>query len=131
MSTEATDPSTEATGTNTDKAVTDTAKMNSVHDLTAQIVQIRSGATTAEELVSASLDLADRVNDRVGAILERFDESALAAGRSAEHSAGPLAGLPLGIKANIAVSEAVPTSQSRVFDPEFHRGRDARPAARA
>lgn len=122
--------STEATGTNTDKAVTDTAKMSSVHDLTAQIVQIRSGATTAEELLSASLDLADRVNDRVGAILERFDESALTADRSAEHSAGPLAGLPLGIKANIAVSEAVPTSQSRVFDPEFHRGRDAEVVAR-
>ncbi|UVI34739.1 amidase [Brevibacterium spongiae] len=80
-------------------------------------------------MVSASLDLTDRVNDRVGAILERFDESALAASRSAEINAGPLAGLPLGVKANIALGEAVPTAQSQVFDADFHRGRDAKAIA--
>lgn len=112
--------------TSTAAGTTSAAGMSrAVPDLTDQIAQIRSGAATSEQLLTASLDLADRVNDRVGAVLEGFDESALAASRNASHSAGPLAGLPLGIKANIALAEAVPTSQSRVFDPNFHRGRDA------
>lgn len=85
-----------------------------------------AGTVTAQTHVSA----ADEVNDRIGAILDRFDESAMAACRSAETADGVLAGLPLGIKANIALAEAVPTSQSRVFDPDFHRGRDAEVVAR-
>jgi aspartyl-tRNA(Asn)/glutamyl-tRNA(Gln) amidotransferase subunit A len=101
-----------------------------VRDLSAQIAQIRAGAAMPEELLRTSFDFADQVNDQVGAVLDRFDESALAASRCAAHNAGPLAGLPLGIKANIAVTEAVPTSQSRVFDPSFHRGRDAEVVAR-
>ncbi|WP_181276235.1 amidase [Brevibacterium oceani] len=106
------------------------ATTSTVPDLTEQISRIRSGETSAAELLSASFDLVDRTNDRVGAVLNRFDESAATAVGSAEHDAGPLAGLPLGIKANIAVAEAVPTSQSRVFDPSFHRGRDAEVVAR-
>ncbi|WP_166970566.1 amidase [Brevibacterium atlanticum] len=91
-------------------------------DLRAQIAQTTSGDTPTDDRVAASFAIADEVNDRFGAILERFDDSAIGA---SEDSSGPLSGLLLGIKANIAVAEAVPTSQSRVFDRDFHRGRDA------
>ncbi|WAL40061.1 amidase [Brevibacterium sp. BRM-1] len=43
---------------------------------------------------------------------------------------GALAGARLGIKALIAVREAVPTGQSRVFDPAFSAGADAAVVAR-
>lgn len=99
-------------------------------DLTAQIEQIRSGTETAEAHLAASFTVADEVNDRIGAILERFDDSAATACRSTETAGGVLVGLPLGIKANIAVAEAVPTSQSRVFDQGFHQGRDSEVVAR-
>ncbi|WP_423057621.1 amidase [Brevibacterium linens] len=99
-------------------------------DLPAQIARMRSEVGTSEERLTASFIVAEEMNDRFGAILERFDDSAIEASRNAEIRSGRIAGLPLGIKANIAVEEAVPTSQSRVFDPDFHRGRDAEVVAR-
>lgn len=100
-------------------------------DLTDQIARIRSGDTTAAELLHTSIGIADDVNERMGAVLSRFDIPAEAAARHcADRGDGALAGVPLGIKANIAVAEAVPTAQSRVHDPEFFHGQDADVVAR-
>lgn len=98
-------------------------------DLVAQVRGIRSGAISAEELMQASLDLAEAVDARAGVFLNRFDEAAIAAARTADPGA-PLAGAALGIKANIALKESVATGQSRVYDPELYIDRDATVVAR-
>lgn len=98
-------------------------------DLVEQIRAIRSGAISAADLLHMSLERAEAVNSRAGVFLRRFDTAAMAAASSSEPES-PLAGTPLGIKANIAVREFVATGQSRVYDPKLYRGRDATVVAR-
>lgn len=62
------------------------------------------------ELVKALLERADRVDSQVGAFVQRFDGEALAAAARADdarargESLGPLHGLPVTVKENIAIA---------------------------
>ncbi len=80
------------------------------------------GAGTCSVAGSGAADLAEGL----GVFLRRFPTAQ--AGDLG--GTGPLAGMRLGIKALIACAEAVPTAQSRVYDPDFCAGRDALVVAR-
>lgn len=109
-------------------------------DLTAQVEALAAGNITARELMRDSLNLAEAVGETAGVFLHRFDKEAIAAAEEVDRTgggmiggpstAGPLAGVPLGIKPMIAVAETATTAQSRVFDPTFHSGQDAEVVAR-
>ncbi|MEQ6895985.1 amidase [Microbacterium sp. KR10-403] len=102
-----------------------------MHDLTDIRDLILSRRTSASEVVRASLARADAVDPTLGIMLDRFDEAALAAAAATDRAlasgdaVGPLAGVPVGVKAILACREAVATAQSLVYDPELFRGRDA------
>ncbi|WP_316758584.1 amidase [Streptomyces herbicida] len=63
---------------------------------------------------------ADRLDERLGVFVRRFDSS-----RAEPAGAGPLRGVTLGVKDVFATREAVPTAHSKVHDTDWHRGRDA------
>jgi aspartyl-tRNA(Asn)/glutamyl-tRNA(Gln) amidotransferase subunit A len=92
---------------------------------------MRSGAVSSREVVGHALAEADRLDPVLGAYVTRFPEAALLAAERADaaHAAGaplgPLHGVPLGIKDNLAAVEGRTTGQSPAHDPRWWRGRDA------
>jgi aspartyl-tRNA(Asn)/glutamyl-tRNA(Gln) amidotransferase subunit A len=88
-------------------------------------IALRAGSLTSTELVTACLQLADRLDPVLGTYLARFDETALAAAAQADADfaagidRGPLQGIPLGIKDIISTAEGPTTAQSLILDPAW------------
>ncbi|MGY9072293.1 MAG: amidase [Acidimicrobiales bacterium] len=86
---------------------------------------LRSGETTSEQLVNDMFAASDRLDETLGTYLQRFDEQALTAARTADaelaagNDRGPLHGIPLGIKDIIATDEGPTTAQSLTLPPEW------------
>lgn len=86
--------------------------MDELHERTAS--ELRAGTAagefSAEEVVAAHLRRRDQLNPRLNAVVERFDEEALAQARSADAARargdrlGPLHGVPVTVKTNIDVA---------------------------
>ncbi|MER5279576.1 amidase [Streptomyces sp. NPDC002809] len=95
---------------------------------------LRSGAVGSEELVTAALADAEALDPLLGVYVSRFPEQALAAARAADSrpagERGPLHGLPLAVKDNLATVEGPATAQSPVHDPHWWSGLDAPAVAR-
>ncbi|WNI33449.1 amidase [Streptomyces sp. ITFR-6] len=95
---------------------------------------LRSGAVGSRELVAAALADADTLDPLLGVYVTRFPEQALAAARAADSrpaaERGPLHGLPLAVKDNLATVEGPATAQSPAHDPHWWCGRDAPAVAR-
>jgi aspartyl-tRNA(Asn)/glutamyl-tRNA(Gln) amidotransferase subunit A len=104
--------------------------------LTDAAAALRAGVITSRALTEAALAVADRVDDRVGSYLHRFDDLALAAADRADaelaagRDRGPLHGMPFGVKDILAMAEGPTTAQSLVLDPAWGAGRDAPVVAR-
>lgn len=79
------------------------------------------------DAVSEAYSRADAVDPVLGAYLRRFDDEAAAAAKEldAADGRGPLHGVLVGVKDNIAVRESPATGQSAVHDPQWWAGRDA------
>ncbi|WP_020500509.1 amidase [Sciscionella marina] len=81
---------------------------------------LRSGATTAVELLRSRLTAADAHDTDLGVYLSRFDDTAFAAAARADaelatgQDRGPLHGIPFGVKDCIAAEEGTVTAQSTV-----------------
>lgn len=92
---------------------------------------IRSRHISSEELTSAFLARADRIDGSLSVYLTRFDDHALAAARSADrdlasgHDLGPLHGIPIAVKDIISTSEGPTSGQSRVKPPGWNFVGDA------
>jgi aspartyl-tRNA(Asn)/glutamyl-tRNA(Gln) amidotransferase subunit A len=92
---------------------------------------IRSRELTSAELTTAVLARADELDPRLGTYLARFDDQALAAAATADRELsvgvdrGPLHGIPVAVKDNLAAREGPTTAQSLVFDSSWARGKDA------
>lgn len=103
--------------------------------ITDAAAALRTGETTAVDLVEQAISVSDALDEQVGSFLKRFQDSSLAAAKetdaklAAGDEVGPLAGIPLGIKDIITTSEAVSTAQSLVLDPAWSNG-DAEVVAR-
>ena len=69
-------------------------------DMTAQAELIRSGGASAEEMVAAAIEAAERLGPQINAIIHpRFDAArAEAAQIAADHPDAPFAGVPIAIK---------------------------------
>lgn len=86
---------------------------------------LRSGETTSEQLVDDMFAASDRLDETLGTYLQRFDEQALTAARTADaelaagNDRGPLHGIPIGIKDIIATDEGPTTAQSLTLPPEW------------
>lgn len=95
---------------------------------------LRSGAVGSVELVAAALADAETLDPLLGVYVTRFPEQALAAARRADAlpagERGPLHGLPLAVKDNLATVEGPVTAQSPAHDPHWWRGLDAPAVAR-
>lgn len=82
-------------------------------------VALRNGSRSSVSLTTELLARADRHDARLGTYLCRFDESALQAAEEADlelgsgHDRGPLHGIPVAVKDNIATLEQRVTAQSR------------------
>ncbi|MFC9861320.1 amidase [Streptomyces sp. NPDC055082] len=102
--------------------------------LTEAVHSLRSGAVGSRELVEAALRDADRLDPLLGVYVTRFPEQALAAADAADArrsgDRGPLHGLPLAVKDNLATVEGPSTAQSPVHDPGWWHGQDAPAVAR-
>ncbi len=88
---------------------------------------LRAGKVTSVELVQQAIEVADRLDERLGIFLKRFNESALetAAAVDADFALlkkSPLAGIPIGVKDIISTREAVTTAQSLILSPEWSSG---------
>src|SRR5581483_10894118 len=92
---------------------------------------IRSRELTSVELTTAVLARADKLDPCLGICLARFDDQALSAAATADRESadgidrGPLHGIPVGVKDNLAAREGPTTAQSLVFDSSSVRGKDA------
>jgi aspartyl-tRNA(Asn)/glutamyl-tRNA(Gln) amidotransferase subunit A len=99
--------------------------------ITEGAARLRDGSVSSRELVGLALARADAADRQVGALLARFDESALARAEQADRELaagvdlGPLHGIPLGIKDILAAAEGSTTAQSLPQKPDQWRGRDA------
>ena len=97
---------------------------------------IRLHELSAEELTRAVHDRADRIDEALGSFITRDVAGAVDAARRADEDLahgvdrGPLQGIPIGIKDNIAVGGMVTTAQSPSLDPGFHGDQDAAVVAR-
>ncbi|MEV7404137.1 amidase [Streptomyces sp. NPDC091267] len=102
--------------------------------LTEAASALRSGAVGSREIVDAALADAEVLDPLLGVYVTRFPEQALAAARAADSrpaaERGPLHGLPLAVKDNLATVEGPVTAQSPAHDPHWWRGRDAVAVAR-
>lgn len=92
---------------------------------------IRSRELTSVELTTAVLARADELDPCLGTCLARFDDQALSAAATADREStdgidrGPLHGIPVGVKDNLAARDGPTTAQSLVFDSSSVRGKDA------
>ncbi|MEU6017992.1 amidase [Streptomyces sp. NPDC047515] len=95
---------------------------------------LRAGTIGSRELVDAALADAGELDPLLGVYVTRFPEQARAAARAADARSaaerGPLHGLPLAVKDNLATVEGPVTAQSRVHDRDWWRGLDAPAVAR-
>jgi aspartyl-tRNA(Asn)/glutamyl-tRNA(Gln) amidotransferase subunit A len=97
---------------------------------------MRAGTLTSVELTTACFEAADALDEQIGCYLARFDETALEAATEADRAfaagedAGPLQGIPLGIKDIIATDEGPTTAQSLILDPAWGDQGDAPVVAR-
>ncbi|MGW0519663.1 amidase [Crossiella sp. NPDC003009] len=97
---------------------------------------LRAGEVTSEALTESAIAAADRDDARLGVYLTRLDDQARAAARRADRELaegldrGPLHGIPIGIKDNLALAGTPTTAQSLVLDPGWGGGRDAPVVAR-
>jgi aspartyl-tRNA(Asn)/glutamyl-tRNA(Gln) amidotransferase subunit A len=97
---------------------------------------LRCGSVTSVALTEASIAAADELDERLGTYLARFDEAALAAAARADAELaqgldrGPLHGIPLAIKDNIATEDGPTTAQSAILDPAWGERGDAPVVAR-
>jgi len=95
------------------------------------LTALRSGEFTATGLLDEVIAAADEHDERLGIYLARFDEPARAAAAEADEiyaagdPAGPLLGIPLGIKDIITTVEGPTTAQSLVHDPAWGDQQDA------
>jgi aspartyl-tRNA(Asn)/glutamyl-tRNA(Gln) amidotransferase subunit A len=89
---------------------------------------LRENKVTATELLSRAIATADALDEELGIYIDRYDQQALeTAGRAdavyaAGSQAGPLEGIPLGIKDIISTIEGRTTAQSLVLDPAWGAG---------
>ncbi|NUR99187.1 MAG: amidase, partial [Kribbellaceae bacterium] len=96
--------------------------------VTEAAAALRSGSITSVQLAQESIALADRLDQRVGIYISRYDESLLAAAEDADAAlaagdeVGPLHGIPLGIKDIITTREGETTAQSLVLDRAWGQG---------
>ncbi|TWT58530.1 Glutamyl-tRNA(Gln) amidotransferase subunit A [Thalassoglobus neptunius] len=80
-----------------------------------------SGEATSRQIVQAHLDAIAQQNERVGAFLETFDESALQLAdqidekRQKGEPLGPLAGIPVAIKDNLCIQGEVTSCASKML----------------
>jgi aspartyl-tRNA(Asn)/glutamyl-tRNA(Gln) amidotransferase subunit A len=97
---------------------------------------LRAGSVSSVDLTKASIDRADRLDEKLGTYLCRADDEALqaAAEADAELSAGndrgPLHGIPVGVKDIVATAGLPTTAQSLVLDPAWGEHGDASVVAR-
>ena len=90
-------------------------------DMTAIRDGIAAGTVSAERTCAAMLDAADRLNPSLNAYHETFRDHALAAARKVDADAaagrplGPLAGVPIAVKDNIATVLGRTTCSSRML----------------
>ena len=93
--------------------------------------RLRNGSLSSRELVAAALARADAADEYVGALLARFDETALVRAEAADRELaggrdlGPLHGIPVGIKDILAAAEGPTTGQSLTLEADHWLGRDA------
>lgn len=98
--------------------------------LTEQAEAVRTRRVSAEELVRAALEEAERLNPALNAFITLIPEAALAAAREADRvlagdgPRGPLHGVPVAHKDLIFTREAPTTAGSAIF-AGFTAGRDA------
>jgi aspartyl-tRNA(Asn)/glutamyl-tRNA(Gln) amidotransferase subunit A len=95
--------------------------------ITAAAAALRSGQTTSVELVEQAIAAADATDELVGTFITRFVDGSRAAALAADATlaagtAGPLTGIPLGIKDILTTVEAPSTGQSVVQDPAWSDG---------
>lgn len=96
--------------------------------------KVAAGAALAA--VDAALRRADEHDARLGVYMTRFDDAArqrameLDAETAAGTSRGPLHGVVVGVKDNIADGDGPTTAQSTVLDPDWGDGKDAVAVAR-
>lgn len=99
--------------------------------ISGALAALRSGDVTATGLLDEAIAAADKHDEPLGIYLTRFDESARAAAAAADDiygagdPAGPLLGIPLGIKDIITTVEGPTTAQSLVHDPNWGDQLDA------
>jgi aspartyl-tRNA(Asn)/glutamyl-tRNA(Gln) amidotransferase subunit A len=97
---------------------------------------LRAGETTSVALTEALLGRIEALQPQLGAFVTVTGESALAAAAAADAAfaagtdAGPLQGIPLGIKDIISTKDAPTTANSRVLAPGWGGGVDAPVVAR-
>jgi aspartyl-tRNA(Asn)/glutamyl-tRNA(Gln) amidotransferase subunit A len=92
---------------------------------------LRAREFSSVQLTEAMQVRADRLDQRLGTYLVRFDDQALAAARAADAALaagidhGPLQGIPVAVKDILAAKEGPTTAQSLVLDPDWGGGKDA------
>lgn len=104
--------------------------------ISAALAALRSGEVTATALLDEAIAAADAHDDALGIYLARFDDPAREAAAAADavyaagDPAGPLLGIPLGIKDIITSVEGPTTAQSLVHDASWGDQADAPVVAR-
>jgi len=99
--------------------------MTEIRTVTEAAAALRSGKTSAAELVDYAIDQADALDAEVGVFITRYPESAREAAAAVDakiargEELGPLEGIPIGIKDIIAESQGPTTAQSLVLDPAW------------
>lgn len=102
--------------------------MGDYRTITEAAVALRRGEVTSVELVQRAVEVADATDPVLGIFLNRFTDSAVEAAARADAALasgtdpGPLAGIPVGIKDNLATHEAPCTAQSLVHDRSWFPG---------
>jgi len=92
---------------------------------------LRRGQMSAVELTRATLARCHATQEVAAPFLAFCDEAALQAARRADEELargldrGPLHGIPVAVKDNIATADAPTTANSRVLEPAWGAGRDA------
>lgn len=92
---------------------------------------LRSGRITSLALTEALLERCHATQETLAAFITFCDTSAREAARraddelSAGHDRGPLHGVPIAVKDNIATRDAPTTANSHVLDDDWHAGADA------
>ncbi|MFW0783446.1 amidase [Gordonia sp. CPCC 206044] len=102
--------------------------MPTLTTLTDAATALADGSVSSSELVEQAIAVADAHDEATGMFLSRFTDQARRAARHADHEraagriAGPLHGIPIGIKDIITTSEAPSTAQSLILDAAWGHG---------